>query len=136
MRKISIASLIYEDNFIYLSDEQAKEFRPEAVKNWEFDCAPYLTQVVIEVGRLMNQARLTDERGLGDADAIEMARAKFTMQLLVKEWNRQTETGEALPITPENIGSLPVGVIRAFYLRIEQGAQPTKAEVDALRLPI
>ncbi len=136
MRKISIASFIYEDNFIYLSEEDAKKYRPEAIKTWEFDCAPYLTQTVIEVGRLINQARLTDERGLGDADAIEIARAKFAVQLLVKEWSRQTETGEALPITPENIGTLPVGVLRALYLRLERGAQPTQAEADAMRLPI
>jgi len=136
VRKISISSFIYEDNFIYLSDEDAKKYRPEVIKIWEFDCAPYLAQTVIEVGRLVNQARLTDERGLGDAEAIEIARAKSAVQLLVKEWNRQTETGEALPITPENIGSLPVGVLRALYLRLEQGAQPTRAETDALRLPI
>ena len=135
MEKISISTLAYQGNFIYISDEQAKTFKPDALKAWEFDCTPYLAGTVIEVGRGVNSLRLTDERGLGDADALEMARAKMTALALVKGWNRQAETGETLPITAESMDSLPGSVLLALRIRLERGQIPTNAEVEAMKLP-
>lgn len=133
--KIIIYTLVYKGAFIFLPDEEAEKYKPEVVRAWEFDCAPYLGEAVIEVGRKMNAARLTNEYGRGDLDAMEIARAKFTVEVLVKSWNRRTDTGDAMPITPENIGSLPADVLRAFRLRAERGMQPTLAELDAMKLP-
>ncbi len=135
MEKITVSTIAYKSSFIYVSDEQAKKFKPEALKVWEFDCAPYLAETVIEIGRSMNALRLTNEHGVGDVEALDMARAKITALLLVKSWNRVTETGDMLPINAENMGSVPGGVLLALRLRLERGQVPTSAEIEQMRLP-
>ena len=84
----------------------------------------------------MNSAALVDGRGLGDAEAISMARAKFVAAVLVKAWNRETDTGGPMPITPETVGTLPVDVLRSLRVKIEQGNYPTDAELEDMKLPL
>ena len=136
MEKFTIYTLQHQGRSLLLDAAKVPEFRPEFVKSWEFECAPYLAESVIEIGRLMNSAALVDGRGLGDAEAISMARAKFVAAVLVKSWNRETDTGGPMPITPETVGTLPVVVLRSLRVLIEQGNYPTDAEIEDMKVPL
>ena len=136
MEKFTIHTLQHQGRSLLLDAGKVAEFRAEFVKAWEFECAPYVAESVIEIGRLMNGAALVDGRGLGDAEAIDMARAKFVASVLVKTWNRQIDTGGPMPITAETVGTLPVDVLRALRVKIERGQFPTDAELADMKVPL
>ena len=134
MEKFTFFALDFKGGLLELSAEDALTFPPEIVKSWTLEYEPYLAEAALKVGRKLADARIGTVFGT-DGDTITIAKGKAIAEEIVKGWDRTDSDRQPLPVTPENIGTLPLVVIRQVPRRLTKMVIATDAEIDALRKP-
>jgi hypothetical protein len=135
METTTLYALKFKGSLIELDEEKVQDFQPALVETFEFRHEPYTADRAIAVGQKLVRANLLNAQGIGDPEALAVARGKFIAEEIVKGWNRTMGDGQELPITPETIGAQPRLALRMFGVRIETGVYPTVEEIEAMKNP-
>jgi hypothetical protein len=129
-------TLDFRGQQIALTEKKAQEYKPEFVKVWEFQISPYSGGAAISVGRQIGQSGLIGVGGVGDEEGVQVLRGKLIAMELLKSWNRTDNDGQPLPITAENVDSLPKTVLQQLVLHVEGRIAIPEGELDALKKPV
>ncbi len=131
--QIKIYALAYKGHHHIVSEDEAAEYPEDLMRCYSFECKAYDGAKTIETGRLMNAAGLVNDSGVGDADALAVARGQFIGLTVIQGWNHTTSDGAALDITLANIGTLPPEVLAEFGVMVSRGPRVTQSEIEALK---
>lgn len=100
---------------------------------WSFEYEAPLAQHEIEAGRYATSLGLYGANGAGDYAAIMAAKGLSYAQQLIRKWSRKTEEGADLPVTSENIVTVPTPVLVQFAKEVEGGRVPSAEEYELLK---
>lgn len=70
---------------------------------------------------------------IGDPGSVDARRSMLILETLLTGWSRADDIGQPLPLTPDNIATLPPAVASELASRLSGGIGLTIAEVEALK---
>ena len=133
MEGIQFFALNYKGGLLEMSEDEAGQFPSELIKTWSLRHDPYTAAVALAVGKRMAEERIGPAFGTDD-ETIAIAKGQYVAEKIVKEWDRTIDGGTALPVTAENIGTLPMFVLKKLPGRVSGGVYATAKEIEALKV--
>lgn len=134
MKTITVKTLS-QDGFHQKSDDETiakyEAAAPDMVHVWEFTPKPLRNADILAIDKaLVNDDSLYGKNGRGLAELSMIARAQQVLLKGLSAWNIKTETGDALPITLENVETIPTDVLLTVANQVEYPKLPSLEEVE------
>jgi len=107
--------------------DRSDQFRPENLTSWELRHRPVTVEDEIVASRFAVAQGLYGPGGT-DEDAVLLAKGLALAERCVVEWDRKAADGTEMPVTPENVRTLPAFVLRRFGYHALYGGLPTAEE--------
>jgi hypothetical protein len=130
---ISIKTISQNGAHRRVSKEDLTEYEtlaPELIHEWTFTTKPLTAGDVGAADRALNADKtLYRDGGQGNQEAIIIARSTQILLKCLTAWNFKSGTGDALPITKENIETLPVDILISAAGEAEFPKVPTLEEL-------
>lgn len=131
MKTFSLYTLVVDGHHASIDEAKAALYPKEYVHEWQFTGKSPKVIDVLAVDTAVNQmAGLYRADGRTNPEAFQLARAALMLGQCLTEWNYKSETGELLPITKENIETLPHDVCVYAAERLEFTRIPSPEELE------
>lgn len=131
MKIISIKTLAVDGFHVCLDDDRAALYPKEYIHDWQFRARPPKVSDALRADVAVNSMdALFRKDGRAHQEGAAIVRASHLLLSCLEGWNYKSETADLLPITLENINTLPRDVcLTAAYL-IENPHMPSPEDLE------